>query len=47
MCQKYNHNTADCNKNPLNQLITQSEENDVDIFASKSDGDDDGQEGKV
>jgi hypothetical protein len=47
MCQKYNHNTADCNKNPLNQLITQSEENVVDLFASKSDGDDDGQEGKV
>jgi len=50
ICQKYNHNTADCIKNPLNKLSTQPDDNEVevvDLLQSKSDGDDDGQEGKV
>jgi len=50
ICQKYNHNTADCIKNPLNKLSTQPDDNEVevvDLLRSKSDGDDDGQEGKV
>ena len=41
LCQKFNHNTKDCFKNPLNNMG----DNDVDLNAGESNEIIEGQEG--